>query len=132
MTNIAVHMYLALQLTCNKILVQVKKWSGRTIFSHLNLVQADQFWLPKLVQPTKNGPAQPTMVRLENRCHLLYMDSVGTRDYANSINVSMHPSLILSVAHYTIPATFSLASKQLFCNSPFFFGYASNSCLNST
>ena len=57
-----------------------------------------------------------------------------SRDHANSINVSMIPSIILSVAHYTIPATFRLASKQLFCNSPFFFffGYTGNSSLNST
>ena len=52
--------------------------------------------------------------------------------HANSINVSMNPSIILFVAHYTISVTFSLASKQLFCNSPFFFGYAGNLHLNSS
>ena len=55
-----------------------------------------------------------------------------SRDHANSINVSMNPSIILSVAHYTIAATFRLASKQVFCNLPFFFGYIGNSRLNST
>ena len=91
-----------------KILVQVKKWSRRTIFSHLNLVQADQFCLPKLVQPNQKWSG------LENRCHLLYMHStrhsMRLRDHANSINVSTNPSIILSVAHYTIPATFRLTS----------------------
>ena len=115
-----------------KILVQVKKWSGRTILSRLNLVQADQFWLPKLVRPNQKWSG------LENRFHLLSdmystRHSMRLRDHANSINVSMNPSIILSVAHYMIPATLRLASKQLFCNLPFFcFGYTGNSCLNST
>ena len=39
-----------------KILVWVKKWSGRTIFSYLNLV-----WVDTLA--AKIGPAQPKMVR---------------------------------------------------------------------
>ena len=55
------------------------------------------------------------------------------RDHANSINVSMNPSIILSVAHYMTPATFRLASKQLFCNLPFYsFDYTGNLRLNST
>ena len=36
-----------------KILVWVKKWSGWTIFACLDLVEADQLWLPKLVLPSQ-------------------------------------------------------------------------------
>ena len=36
-----------------KILVWDKKWFGHTIFTCLDLVEADQIWVPKLVLPSQ-------------------------------------------------------------------------------
>ena len=64
-----------------KILVRVKKWSGRTIYSRLNLVWADRY---------QNWSG------LENRCHLLYMHSMRPRDHAfyKCINEFQHHSFL--------------------------------------
>ena len=79
------------------------------------LVRVDQLWLPKLVRSNQKWSG------LENSCHLLHVHGVRPDGY---------PSLILSVVHDTIPATFCLVSKQLFCNS--LVSYADNLHLNST
>lgn len=56
-----------------QLLFHVKKWSGQTIFSCLNLVLVDQIWLPKLVQPSQKWSG---LENQQNSCQPLAADTV--------------------------------------------------------